>query len=847
MKRSFIAIASILAIVAGCAKNDVQSKLAASTVKVTIESADTKATLNTETFYQNFETTDHLAVYDGVSAKDFTLASGQGTKDAVFTSETPLATAEKYYAVYPYNSNITGTGNVISMAFYSSFINYDSTINKAEGGNNVMAAISTDGSFSLKNICSYILFDIQSYAADHLVTSIVISDPDDKYIAGWATLTFDESGEVAVAIDEEQSPEKTITINCGTSGVSTAQLKPFIIAVPPVFANGFKMTVNFTEGAPLELSTSTPVGRNEVVTMPAIEFDAPAVVEVNGKTYSSIYKGIRAANATASDVNVKLLADITGIQDSVVVDNAADKLTTLDLNGHTLSCKTEGVNKTVYTKTDLTVCDNSVEGTGKIEGLHGAITANQGKLTINSGSFEADGYTEDGDGVIYSYGGSSYLTINGGTFTIPDGDLAGRIVNVTNAGQINGGKFICNSTLGYVIRTYKEIADSLSVENVQIYTKGNKAPLNSGALTAIIKFKSGYVYSETAHIKSHEDRISVIGGHFNQSLLAEDGYKCIEDAVTGPDGRSYSHGIAEETENCASVNGTEYRLFGDAVKAANAYDGSIDTVLIKLLKDFGWGKSVNLTNASGKNVCLDINGKTLTVAIDSCFSSAGSLRVKDSGTAKGKIVSETPRIFVKNTVSKSLGGNLYLDGCTVECSYSSSSTGTGSTTGVISLYGKSGSAPKLIMLNGAVINKTAPGKAVFIRYANMDMTDSEINCTADADAGDNSGWCIYTYANLTLNISNSSLYSQSNSCIKSYSSYPAINIKSGAYLYSGSGINCIVASSASYGKYNLYPGSYYSADPKPATAVASVTLKSKGTVQSASETKYGRTYTYKVQ
>jgi len=646
MKKTFIAIASILAIVAGCAKTNIQPKAVKATVQVSMEEAQTRATLNAETRYQNFETTDRLAIYDGESAKCFTLASGEGTKNAVFTSTTPLESAEKYYAVYPYGSNITGSGNVIDMAFYSSYINYDEAIGKAEGGNNIMAAISTDGTFSLKNVCSYILFDIQSYATDHLVKSIVISDPDDNYIAGWATLTFDDSGDVAVAIktEAEYSAEKTITINCGYSGVSTTTLKPFIIAVPPVFSNGFNMTVNFTEGDPLVLSTSTPVGRNEIVTMPAIEFDAPEVVEVNGKKYSSIYKGIRAANATTSDVTVKLLTDITDIQDSVVVDNAAEKLTTLDLNGHTLSCLTEGVNKTVSALTDLTVCDNSVEGTGKVVGLHSAITAEQGKLTINSGSFEADGYTKSNTAVIYSYGGKSKLTINGGTITCIESDNAGRTVNVTNAGEINGGSIICNCATGFALRVYSTIELPVDGENVVIYSKStSNAAIYSGAGTAIVNVQKGYVYSEKTDIQSNITRVLISGGHFNKKVTAIAGYECKSSTVTGPDGRTYDYQVAELTDPVASIDSKSYFTMAEAIADANA---STAACTLKLLKDVT-ADSVTFINTN--LVTLDLNRKAMAASI--CVKGTGvKFKITDSSAEKDGKVTRTGKRSTVNVI-----------------------------------------------------------------------------------------------------------------------------------------------------------------------------------------------------
>ena len=620
-------------------------------------------------------------------------------------------------------------------------------------------------------------------------------------------------------------------------------------------------------------ATSKAVAENSYVKVAGKTFDPKYVAQIGSDKYMTLAKAVATANEATENVTVAMLEDVSESH-SLTINNS-DAVVTLDFNGHTIAST---ATPALICSTNFVVDDLSASKNGGIKAADGnsrkqALVVRGGDGNkINAGTFIgyhpagvvriggkgtttiAEGVTvtsntevtrtEGSRAVLNAFSNSddagTTLIINGGTFT---SRKCGVLRTAYGAIEVKGGTFVsdCDSLFHATQQAYESsIAGG--------YFFAGTTPATRGLYIGGSSFVNG--------------KSKISGGYFNSTLepgeeeisYIKSGYQFIElPEAEVKDGRSYPYSVVEyiPATNEASVNGVEYAFFDDAVKAAKDYNGEADKVTLKLLENVEVTGKYDLTNKPGKDFYLDINGKTLTVSVDSCFASDVDLYVVDTGAEKGLITTSKPRLFVKNIFSNTkdtdkpvLGGDLHLVGCHLESTDEQTSTGTGSNTAMISLYGKSGTGlqPKLFM-DGAVIDKKATGKALFIRYSNMEMNNSEVNCTCSE--GETSGWCVYFYATCTVNIENSSFYSQNNACLRSNSSNPKVNIKSGTYLYSGDGVNWFSASNTGYGVFNLYSGSFFSANPTPTPSVANVVVK-EGSVQGTSETKFGRTYSWTV-
>ena len=124
--------------------------------------------------------------------------------------------------------------------------------------------------------------------------------------------------------------------------------------LPAVVAMGYKAE-----------SGSTTVGSRDYTYQVVEDPDAAAVATVNETGYSTFAAALEAALAYDGGdamVTLKLLSDVTGWTDQLVMDNASGKPIVFDLNGHTFGV---AIDSAMTTSRTLTIKDGSGTGTGK--------------------------------------------------------------------------------------------------------------------------------------------------------------------------------------------------------------------------------------------------------------------------------------------------------------------------------------------------------------------------------------------------------------------------------------------------------------------------------------------------
>ena len=95
----------------------------------------------------------------------------------------------------------------------------------------------------------------------------------------------------------------------------------------------------------------------------------------------------------------------------------------------------------------------------------------------------------------------------------------------------------------------------------------------------------------------------------------------------------------------ATVNGVGYPTLAEAMDAVVAYEGSDQSVTLKLKDDIQYNATMSLTHET-KPVVLDLNGHVLsTTVLNLIYPTAGTLTITDSATKKGKITSSSYQVL----------------------------------------------------------------------------------------------------------------------------------------------------------------------------------------------------------
>lgn len=615
MKKTLIAIASILAIVAGCKKADLEPKGFDSKIYATIEESDTKATLHFEgksgENYLVWQAEDSISLFDGTSNIKCTLASEPGEKYGSFTPASEPATIATYYAVYPYAAATTLGEDGLIVEFPDK-ITYDAETGNAESGANIMVAQSSNTDFKFKNLCGYLGFSIKGEEGQKLA-AIFIQGKDDQAVNGKAKVTF--AGGVASIAFEKTEVSNTTIVSFGDGLDLSDTPVSFKVAVAPVFDQGFKAIAFLSDGSYQEITSNSTVDRNKIVEMPAFIFNSKNVCEVSGTKYKSFPEAIEAANAAEADITVKMLENVLLLY-PVAINNTNGKTVTLDMNSKTIIAL-DG--KALDVKSNANIIDNSTGKAGCIEAETYALYATTDGITVNIADVAFEGGAQygavrvSGNESVFNIGGkASFNNIaTGKTSDYAGLHIGGTSKNNTPTVNIVGGEFNSASTYGVRCR--------YGIINISGGTfKGEKNAFNmSNGGNNVSDVTGGYFANRTLTEPVINDEAgkmngTISGGYFVKSVTAsliKSGYKeetCTETAG----GILYTHKVVKDqtAEPVASVGGVNYTSMIDAVTTANAAESN---VTIKILKDMQLTKVIEITNTQAE-VTIDLNGKKVS-------------------------------------------------------------------------------------------------------------------------------------------------------------------------------------------------------------------------------------------
>ena len=226
----------------GCAKENITSdapsggKLVKVTFSATQEGTQTRTSVGADGRAVNWSESDAISVFDGKSNTKYTLTSGAGETSATFDSDAGIHKADKYIALYPYQSGVTMSDGVL----YGVTLKNEQT---AVAGSfdpeaALMLAQTESGSLSLKfkNVVGYVkvtpLFDCKKIT--------FVRNGESGILAGKLSLKMNgDTPSIASKVAESSAVSISGDIKAGSS---------YYIAVLPVtLSSGFRLV--FTDAA----------------------------------------------------------------------------------------------------------------------------------------------------------------------------------------------------------------------------------------------------------------------------------------------------------------------------------------------------------------------------------------------------------------------------------------------------------------------------------------------------------------------------------------------------------------------------------------------------------------------
>ena len=196
------------------------------------EQSTRAAISSTDSKVINWEEGDQISIFDGTNNNQFTLKEGAGTKSATFQGN--VATAAKYTAVYPYQSEATFSGTSVEKVTLKA--TQTATANSFDKEAALMIAEDGDGNtLNFKNVVGYV-----KVKPTFNCTRIDLKAFDNSAVlAGTGTVSYN-NGEPKLDLSNAETKNYAITL---TGDIKAGNY--YYIAVPPVTLKA-GWTIEFT-------------------------------------------------------------------------------------------------------------------------------------------------------------------------------------------------------------------------------------------------------------------------------------------------------------------------------------------------------------------------------------------------------------------------------------------------------------------------------------------------------------------------------------------------------------------------------------------------------------------------
>lgn len=206
---------------------------------------------------------DAISVFDGTSNRFFTTKDSGPT--AVFTGQ--AAKASTYYALYPYQQEVTIEGNVLKNVALPSIQTAKAGSFDAEFNLSVASSSAESMQFAFKNVGALVKFSVSNDKASEVKSIKLTSHDASAVLAGTADITISDQPTAVV----KSGQQSVITLNA-PNGLEAGKDYYFSV-LPGTLSKGFTLTFVNSEGKTWQKSrdASITAERSGIISMKAVE------------------------------------------------------------------------------------------------------------------------------------------------------------------------------------------------------------------------------------------------------------------------------------------------------------------------------------------------------------------------------------------------------------------------------------------------------------------------------------------------------------------------------------------------------------------------------------------------
>lgn len=354
------------------------------------------------------------------------------------------------------------------------------------------------------------------------------------------------------------------------------------------------------------------------------------------------------------------------------------------------------------------------------------------------------------------------MEINGDdTYVLNNKTSEGFAINVgytaatTAEMTINGGTFVSN--------TAAAMRNRYGTVNIHggVWIGATNAVV--AASTRATNIDGGYFFNGTsteAVLSGTSIAGRVSGGYFSKDIDAAclaSGFKSEAITPVTKDGKSYGYQVVEDlgAPDVAMVDATGYKMFADALEAANA---TTAPCTLKLLDDVVFDTDTIVFSNANK-VTLNLNEKQLTARI----TVSGKLQIEGNGTVKSPNNNDGHLIKVL--------GDAVLD---IQNGTFTGTTSSGGSKYCIFGYGSSGHRATINVNGGTITAKTETG-SIRAYYADVTVNNGTITATGTYPR-------VFVSGSYGYFVINGGSFTGSNAVWRSSSTYSRITINGGNFV-----------------------------------------------------------------
>ena len=275
MKKIFVIIAAVAAVLASCAKEEAGKAVVAEgdfVLQASLEQPEGVKTSLDADFNVVWNKDDAVVVYDETGMPAILTTTSEGTTTCNFSGDAPEGYGTPGYALYPSSAAKSISGSVITFDIPAEQAYKD---NSFGAGANIAAGSVEGTRVSFKNALGALLIQLKG---SETISKIEVITKSDERLNGEFTVDASAANAAVATGSPLSDAEKMITLNCGNVVLRGAEATKFYITLPAgTMAGGFTVKIYDGEGNlfktfSAKAASQNRISRSSIKAMPVREF-----------------------------------------------------------------------------------------------------------------------------------------------------------------------------------------------------------------------------------------------------------------------------------------------------------------------------------------------------------------------------------------------------------------------------------------------------------------------------------------------------------------------------------------------------------------------------------------------